>query len=225
MKIHNHSEKSNGEIPKSLICFFLTAQLFGIDLGFTMILKKFQCFVKYLTFFLAVTFLIILLAPSFNLYKEIWFWLNFMEYLAYLIALNITKYKAYDFIIDVNKIHGIKIVEQKILTGIAIVYTSATITMQVVFVTAYAVSNKNVFEEQFYSVYYYFIYCIPCLSLDFIAITKLIVIYYVYCCVKDLKQRFVSSRISLEKVAEQYTDIADVYDRMRPFYDVIVSIS
>lgn len=91
-------------IPKSLKIFYLTSQLcFGIDFGFTKELhyKKYGQLVKYLAKLHSFSIFIILLVPLYYHYDQLWPWLNFFEFTAILLVLNITKYTVFDFLVDI----------------------------------------------------------------------------------------------------------------------------
>lgn len=228
-KIIVNEKQKKTKIPNSLKYYFVISQvLLSYDYGFITVLKKglrapVRRFVLLETFF----YLLVLISPIPFYYNEFSAWGPLCEYVFNVWTLRISKYKPYDFIVDVNKHIQIKYIDQKFfrltsLINIIIVHGSKIfITIALRFVS----SGPNL-TQHFYRNFnwgYYIAYGIPCLGIDTVAVSQTIVFYYAYTYVRNLRDQLKSSEVNINRVAQLFVNLADIYDKIRPLQNKLVS--
>lgn len=214
--------KNKNEFPKSILALFLTAQLlFGIDFGFSSIFKKkHQSIVKRFTFFLSIVMIILIISPV--VFDEVFYWFNIIEYTSYYLLLNLTKYNAYHFINDMNKIYDLNQYDKKFLRIVGVYYHGAEFFMKATFIVIlYKLGNVSFFSLN--NITYTIIYYVPCLGLDIIGIVQVVLMYYVNCSVRHLKALLGANDVNFKNIENYYINIAFCYDKIKTLYGRIVS--
>lgn len=218
--------KRKVNIPKSIIIYFLTPQLLlGIDYGFTKAFKvKFRKLIKRISITMSLITTVILLGPLLNDYSDIWAWFNLTEYVLYLLALNFAKYNIYEFVLDSIQIYELTATENIILQIISLYSSIILVIIKILILIAKCLYK---FEEYcpMYKVPYYLFYFAPALGQDFFGMSQIIIVYYLYCCIKHLKMTLKKSHFSVTILQNQYIAIANCYDKIKPLYDNFVSIT
>lgn len=226
--IVNEKQKKT-QIPNSLKYYFVISQvLLSYDYGFITVLKKgLRAPVKRFVLLETCFYLLILISPIPFYYDEFSAWGPLFEYVFNVWVLRSTKYKPYDFIVDINKHIRIKYVDQKFfrltsLINIVIVHgTKIFITIALRFIN----SGSNL-TQHFYTKFnwgYYIAYGIPCLGIDTIAVCQTVLFYYAYACIRNLQDRLKSSEVDINRVARLFVNLADIYDKIRPLQNKLVS--
>lgn len=218
------NRKTTQKIPKSMLVLFLSSQLlFGFDFGFSSIFKKkYRSFVKRFSFLLSIVMIVLLISPL-NL-NYIYYWFNIVEYISYCLVLNFTKYSAYHFIIDVNKIFDLNQNNKKFLCLVG-VYNIAGFFIKafVTGVSCKADSLPFINHLTKCNITYTMIHCVSILSMDVIATVQIVLMYYIKCCVRHLKDLLTERDISFGHIEKYYIDIANRYDKIKPLCGRLVS--
>lgn len=203
------------KIPKSILVLFLSSQLFfGFDFGFSSIFKKkYRLIVKRFSFLLSISMILILISPL-NI-NYVYYWFDIIEYTSYFLVLNLTKYNAYHFIIDVNKIYILNRNDRKIFSFLGIYYNIVEFLAKVIFV----IMVRKI--DTIYTIIYY----IPGIGLDIIAIVQIVLLYYIRFCARQLKAFLIASDVNFSNIEKYYVDIANCFDNIKPLYGRIVSKS
>lgn len=228
-KITINEKQKKTKIPNSLKYYFIISQVFlSYDYGFVTILKKgLRAPVKFFVLLETVLYFLVLISPIPFYYNEFSAWGPLCEYVFNVLALRTSKYKPYDFIVDINKHIQIKYIDQKFfrltsLINIVIVHgTKIFITIALRFIN----SGANL-AQHFYINFnwgYYIAYGVPCLGIDTVAVSQTIVFYYAYTCVRYLQDQLKSPDVNVNRVAQLFVNLADIYDKIRPLQNKLVS--
>lgn len=227
----NH-DVSKKLIPRCLVTLFLTMNfIWGFDFGFIKYFdKKTQKRIQFVTFLINVFVMAVLSLPFCYItiepaYAE-WQLLYLLQYVIDCSVLNCTKYKLYDFIVDVSAI------------GFGKINKPVTLNNYCVFILPIYVFGIHllkymliVYILKFEFAYFTSLLPIPCeiygiwyFCTDLVPFVLIIIYYYIYLRVKNLSDSVHDITINTNFVLEQYEAIADCYDKIMPLYDKIVSI-
>lgn len=212
------------KIPQLIILYFLVSQLlFGIDVGFSKIIKskKVQRSANILTVLMGLFSIIILLAPMPDLYNDFWFWTTALEYAIYLLILHTTKYTVYDCIRDIHRVKDVTHSQRFFHRIIAVKYAVFIFSLKIFAVVARC-SHADKSYCPTHRFPQYALYSLPALGEQFFVLTQIIVIYYFYCCVKSLKKSL-ESGVCLSIVEFRYLAVVECYDKIKPVTDKLVS--
>lgn len=211
-------------IPLSVIVFGLTSQLcFGINFGFAAVLKKkIRKVVKYITFIVSIGYIAITILLAAQLYEKSMSFFSF-EYIPYFVILNTGKYTICNLVVDVSEIYIVKAGELKFLNILTLYYTLIMFLIKTAFiVVSYHMDSISVFFNL--NIPYLVLYCIPSLGLDMLAVSQIIVYYFIFIYVRDLNKTVKKFKTNLDFTEKRYKDIADCVDKIRPLYDKFVSM-
>lgn len=233
MKKYNDTidDDSKKLIPKYLVSLFLTIHfVWGFDFGFTKHLdKKTQKTAQFITFLINILAIAILSFPASYIIERpgvIWQLLYLLQYIIDLFILNCTKYKLYDFLIDVSVINFEKshksTMTKNLCAFTTIIYLFG---IQLIKYVIYLYHYKNEINSVVlllvvpYEIYGIWYYCI-----DFVPFALIVIYYYIYISLKNIKDSIQEVSVHISNIVEQYESIADCYDKIMPLYDNIVSI-
>lgn len=212
------------KIPKSLIFFSLISQLcFGIDFGFAVLLKKqFRSLVQRSTICISTMYIIVLAIPIRYMYANIWFWYTFLEYTLSVVFLNYSKYNVYNYVKDLSDIYIITRVERKVLQFIYIYNGVVTLIIKMTFIIARCFFEPKNCTQVNYT--YFVFYWLPNIGLDMIGIIQIVIFYYLFCCIRNVKETFKHFEVDSNMIAKRYAAVADCFDRLIPLHDNLVNI-
>lgn len=225
--VNEKQKKSN--TPKPLKYYFVISQVvFGFDYGFIPVLEKclrapVRCFVL-----LEISFyLLVFIAPIPSYYNEHSSWTPLAEYLMYICTLKYSKYTLYDYIVDVNNYIEIKCKDRHFflltsLMNFIIVHATKLFVMM-----AFRLIDPGPFFNQHFSMNFhwchYFFYAFPRLGTDTVALCQIVIFYYAYAYVRNLKDQLMSPELDINRAAQSFVNLADVYDKIRPLQNRLVS--
>lgn len=216
------------KIPTSLKYYFVTSLvLFGYDYGFIMSIKKWlQGVVKCFVFFETIFYIFTFMGTTFICYTQIIAWTLLIEYLLNTLVLKCTKYKTYDFIVEMNKHTEIFYKDRcffyliTFINHIIVFVTKVSILISVRLFNSFTLLGDY---DQIFPWAYYIANIIPCLGVDTIAINQTITFYYLYMFVRNLKDQIKTSEVDINRAAQRYVNLADIYDKVGPLQSRLVS--
>lgn len=225
------ADDSKKLIPKCLVSFFLTIHfIWGLDFGFIKHFgKKIQKAAQFVTFILNILAISILSLPfsyvNINPSDFAWHFSCLLQYIIDIFVLNCAKYKLYDFLIDVSVIKFEKSHKSVMIDnfyGFAMIV--CVFGIQIIKYIIYIFHCKN----EIYSVVSllpvpYEIFGIWYFCTDFVPFVLIVIYYYIYVNLKNIKKSVQVVTFDLNYIEEQYEGIADCYDKIMPLYDNIVS--
>lgn len=218
--------KNNEKFPKSILVLFLSSQLlFGINFGFSSIFKKkYQLIVERCSVFLSIAMTVLIISPL--LFNSIFYWFHVIEYTAYILLLKFTKYNAYHFINDINKIYDLNRSNKTFLSFVGVYYNIAEFFMKAIFISIlYKIGTEVIFSTNLsqYGISYTIIYHVPSIGLDVVSIVQIVLMYYINCCVRHLKTLLIANDVNFRYIEKYYVNIANCFDNIKPLYGRIVS--
>lgn len=219
------NSKLKRKIPLSLTIYFLIFEHFcGIEFGFTAQLKKqFRLTAKILTH---GVFLIILINLLYGVVEvsEFWVWVNFVEYGAHFCIFRLCAYRFYDFLIDINRIFDITTAEKGVVFATTVFCFVMFIT-KIVFVVIRCIfqSNSDCITFGIHH-YVFFTWTSAALENSLTTVIRIAIYYYIYCYLKQLKKNMAKKEVKISDIAGRYKSIADLYDKILPLYNGLVSI-
>lgn len=225
-------DESKKPIPKSLVALFLTLNfIWGFDFGFTKYLDtKTQKLAQIVTFIINVSTIAILSLPFcyitiVPLYVG-WQILYLLQYIITCFVLNGTKYKLYDFVVDVSIIDFGKMNKSVTLSNfcasIMLIYVLGIHLIKlvlIVYILKFEIGDLTSLLPIPCEIYVIWYFCT-----DLVPFALIVIYYYIYLCIKNLRQSVNDVTFSINDVVEKYQAIADCYDKIMPLYDKIVSI-
>lgn len=229
---NTNDDDSKKLIPKCLVALFLSLNfIFGFDFGFTKYFdSKTQKTAQIVTFLINI-FAIALLSLPFCYINKVpmyvgWQLLYLLQYIIDCCVLNSTKYNLYDFLTDVSVIDFGKLNKSVTLSQfcafIMIIYVFGIHMIKLVLVTYILKFEIDYLTSllpipcEIYVIWYF--------CTDLVPFVLIVIYYYIYLCLKNLKQSVNDVTISMNNVVKQYEAIADCYDKIMPLYEKIVSI-
>lgn len=211
-------------VSNFLIVFFLIYQAIGLDFGFASGLKrKYQLFVQRTSICVTILSFIIMIVYLTLLYDDIWCWLNSVRLNSLILILITTRYKLYHLIYDINMISTLTTKQATTLNILIILYTIFTYGIKIPLMTVRCILEKGAYCGKFKSIFHYSLIYGIVLSLDVIAIIKFIITYHFKCSVNLIKELLKKPNRKIEVFEKSYMALADCYDKIRPFYDWLVS--
>lgn len=126
-------------------------------------------------------------------------------------------------IYDLNGICDLTTKQQNI-SNVFLVYTILIYVFKIFFMSKDCISRNEPYCQQFISIYFYFVTFVIRLGMDAMVTTQMIITYYLKCAVNKIKPLLVTPNRELKAFKKSYIAIADCYDKIRPFYDWVVSI-
>lgn len=208
---------------KSLIVFFLSLHLlFGIDYGFAgLFRRKIKNILTLHSTLLSIFILVVVLFPYNTIHMLIWYWLTALECLLYIMVLKTPKYAVYNFITDLQNLNCISSLSESFGVWVSLYSYSMFISkLSLVFFRCFYGNTSNCHD---YEPGVHALYAIFSNVLDFVPISATIIYYLIYCCIINLSESL-EKEMNVSKFLNLYRDIADCCDKIRPFYDNIVSI-
>lgn len=229
----NQNDNVSGKlIPKCLVALFLTLNfVFGFDFGFINYFdKKNQKIAQFATLLVNIHVIAMLSLPFSYITIEpvdaAWRLCGLLQYVIDFIVLNCTKYKLYNFLIDVSVIDfgkSNKFVEVNVFCGFIIIAYVFGIQIIKYAIYIYYCKNELIMDPLLLPVHYAF-YGIWCNGMDLVSFTLIVIQYYIYHSLKNVNEYVRKVTVNINNVVEQYEAIVDCYDRIMPLYDKIVSI-
>lgn len=223
------SENSKQPIPKILIvCFLSTHFAFGLNFGFSKILKEtFQCLANCFCCFLSIFFItaiiiqVVFKAGDGTLTGSLWLINGLVQYSLHAGVLHCSKYNLYNFIVDIYSVE-INILGNKKKDNLFVNLNT------IIFMIVYAIksslcymlceTNKVICATHYVPGY---VYCIVLMALDVITLVQILIYYYVYKVAKYLKVSLEDKDIKW--VRKQFTAVADICNKISPIYERLVS--
>lgn len=227
--IHNPTVKMR-QFPKSIIYFFLLSHMiYGFDFGFSMLFKNtFGKLLHLLSSIISFAFVLMLISPlifTTTMYSDVTCWCALFAYLGYVIVVKRSTYKIFNLITDVNEIFVMFNFEKRAISVFAIIYTSIVIATKFSFQIVNCITgNDNETHCSDFNTEYYIVYYFPYSSFDVIATAQIIIYYYIYCCIKKLKESLSHPGKDMKLALMKYAAIADCCDKIKPLYDDLVNI-
>lgn len=232
LQINNNSffieKKLRKKLPYSILTFFLMLQfIFGLNFGFIDALNKkirHFCRLTSIVICLYTGIILFLSTPLFlsewNM-KEVGVLLIFIQYCGFIVLLNFTKYKVYNFITDIRSINDgiLRSKEHKIGLFPCIIFgcflgISLILTVFVCMFQKVGCLSKNYFVAVMYQ--------IALTSLDEIVLVQLIVNFYTYYAVKHVVGLVGKGKVSL--IRKQFLRISECCEKFGGHYENLVSI-
>lgn len=226
--ITNEKQKKT-KIPNALKYYFVISQVFfGYDYGFTPVLKTGLRAPLRLFVLLIISFhLLMLISPIPSYYNELSAWSPVAEYLMYICALGSTKYNLYNYIRDVKNHINIRSQDRFFFLLTSLINVIIVHAIKCLVTIAFRVINKGAFFNQHFSVNfnwcYYFFYGFPRIGADTVALCQMVIFYYAYAYIRDIKDQLLPSEVDINRVAQRFVNLADVYDKIRPLQNKLVS--
>lgn len=216
---------SKRRIPALLTVFFLVYQAIGLDFGFASVLKrKCRLHVQRATRFVSTLSIGVMLTYLVFLYDEFWCWITAVKNIVLVSVLITMKYKPYHLIYDINGIiDALTTKQMNVLNIVLILYTCLMYLILIILMTVKCMWEKETFCLKFYPTFYFFVFLEIYLSLDVIVVAQIIISYYLRCSVNAIKALLKRPNRKLDLFEKYYRSIADCYDKIRPFYDWMVS--
>lgn len=213
------------KITKLLYVFFLFYHAVGFDFGFASAIKrKYRLIIQRTTRFLSIFSILVMLSYLAFFYDDVWCWFNTVKYNGFILVLIAAKYKLYHLIYDINNICALTTKQMNILNIITILFTVLMYLIKITVVIVRCYHDKEPYCGKFYSMFYYYIYLGIELSLDLIAVTRIVITYYLKCSLNQIKILLKKPNRRLDVYEKSYIAIADCYDKIRPLYDWLVSL-
>lgn len=227
-------EKSKRPIPISLIICFLSVHFtFGLNFGFSKILKKnlqFQAnwFAYLLSFVLTTSISIQLVYKLENKQplSTIWLLFGFIQYSLHAVCLHFSKYNFCSFIVDmysldINTIGNKN--KDKLIVSLIVIFFVILYAIKSVLCYMLCITLDDLCETVYVSGYWY---CLLFMSLDVITLVQILIYYYVYKAAKYLTVSMENKNINkdIKWVRKQFTAVAEICDKISPTYGKLVSI-
>lgn len=225
-KVNNiYVKEDNGPKPKvkSLKLFFLSLHLFfGIDYGFAGLFKvKIKNILTLYSTLISIFILIVILLPYNTIHLLIWYWLTAFECLLYTVLLKTVKYSVYNFITDLQNLNCLSGLSESFGIWVSLYSYSMFISkLSLVFFRCFYGNTSNCHD---YEPGVHELYAIFSNVLDFVPISAIIIYYLMHSSIVYLRETF-EKDMDVSKFLSLYRAIADCCDKIRPFFDNIVSI-
>lgn len=224
----NSKRDKKSKIPLSIVSFFLAVLIcFGLDFGFTKLLKKkFRLLVKGLYVIMFFISIVILALPLTNIDNTTyWYYFYIIQYISHFLILLFTKYTVCNFMNDIHDVIKNITGSPKIKQKFGAVLLSCTfiifaLKMSICVSTCLISGNlcpKNIMP--------FYIYCIPLLGLDAISVTHVLIFYYIYSSMKHLRESILIHNTHVKCIQNHYMSISNCCEKVRPLYTRVVSIS
>lgn len=222
------ADDSKKLIPKCLVSFFLTINfIWGLDFGFLKHFdKKTQKAAQFVTFILNILAITMLSLPigyvNIKPSHFAWHFSYLLQYIVVIFILNCTKYKLYDFLIDVSVINFKKAHKTVMINNFhGFTMIGCVFGIQIIKYMIYIFHYKNEINSVILAVPYE-IHGIWYFCIDFVPYALIIIHYYIYVNLKNIKESVYAVTFDLNNIEEQYEGIADCYDKIMSLYDNIV---
>lgn len=228
LKITVNERQKKTQIPNSLQYFFITSQiLFGYDYGFIMALKKcLRVTVKRFVLLETLFYIFVISLTTVFYHTEFVAWIPLIEYLLNILALRSTQYKTFDFIMDIHKNIEILKNDRKVFFLTTFINNIIVCAIKMFILISLRAFNFVTYSEdyQFISSWgYYLAYIIPTLGMDTVAVSQIVVFYYTYMYVRNLKNQFKSSEVEINRTAQYFVNLADCCDKIGTLRNKLVS--
>lgn len=229
--IHYNTSR-NGNIRKTITCFFLILQLMsGLNFGFIKLFhENVQQFLRIFTIFVACVYNVIVFSPLFLQPNTLCYGTSFVimpsiEYiLNAIILLWYNKYNTYDFLKNISEYCFFKNNDVYMFYLMSVIHFIISFTVKSIFILMIVLYDVKIepYVDQLPTVYSLFLLSYYTF-VDLIAIAQIVIYYHVYCSMKHLKHMLVSSDQKLNVICEQYKAIVDTCDKIWPLSDSLVS--
>lgn len=219
------TDKPKAKISKSIIIYFLIPQLlFGIDFGFTKAFKiKFRKHVKGFTISSAILTTLVLLGPVVDNITDVWGLFNITEFILYLLSIYLSNCNMYDTLKDLVQIYELSVTEKRTLRRISL-YSLIILVLLKCSVVIPRCLYKNQEYCSMYNFPFHFFYLIPAFGMNFCRMTQIVIVYYFYCCIKNVKVSLKKLYFCETDLQNKYLVIANSYDKIKPLNDKLVSM-
>lgn len=213
-----------GNMPLSLIIYYMLPQLlFGMDYGFIQLFQaKYQKCIKTCSIASSAIMFFGLAAPFLDLYWDPWYYIILLEYILWFLAVNITKYKIYDLLLDMNKIYEATASELRTARILSLDYVIIIGIIKLIILTVQCLNRLQEYCIT-YHFPFYLLYMVPDIGFDFFGTAHRIGIYYFYCSLRNINF-LLKAQTSFVAEEKRYLAIANCYDAIRPTFDYIVSV-
>lgn len=212
------------KISKILLVYYLLFHVVGFDFGFASALKrKYRFYIQKTTKFISILLFVVMLVYLACLYNDVWCWVSVFKYNGFILVLLITRYKLYHLINDINGICYLTSKQLQIINITAILYTVVIHLIKITLLTLRCIGENDAYCRKFYSIYVFIIYIGIAFSLDITVVTQIIITYYFKCSVHLIQVLLKKSKRKLDLFEKSYLAIVNCYDKIRPFFDWMVS--
>lgn len=221
---YKHSrEKKN---PKTISCCILISQLIsGFDFGFSKLFNEnVQGFLRHFTVLQVFTYNAIFLVPAVITNSVSWMLFPLLEYfLNAIILLCYKKYTIYNFLCDISEF---SILSKKDIYILNIIYMTDYIFFvftKILLLISFNGSDMKIDKllAPLPSVYVV-LFTLHYIIVDLVTMIQIVILYYVYCSMKNLKLRLVLYGQKLNVTSEQYKAIVDIREKIKPLSDSLV---
>lgn len=214
------------KLPVSILIIFLTFQfVIGFDFGFHDVLRRgIQRLFKYYSIVIYFVVFIVLGIPLVvqETDKILFGMINLMQFVGIVISLCISKYKVYEFVIDVRAIDCNARSKENFCGVFACVFCLLICAFNLLvrfLLCSDADSGCKVLDNWLIQVLFdVFLTC-----LDVLHVIQTLINYYTYCAVKYLKRLVENRQSDINNIRKQFTYIADCCNKIRPLYRNLVS--
>lgn len=227
-----NNDDSKNPISKCLVTLFLTLNfVWGFDFGFIKYCdEKFRKAAQFITILINIFVIAILSLPFCSItvkssYIE-WQLLYLMQYIIDFFILNCTKYKFYDFLVDIGAINFGKLKKSVKINHfcglIMIIYVFGFQLIKyvlIIYISKLEIQKLASLLPVPYAIYGIWYFCT-----DLVPFVLVVVHYYTYLCVKNLKDSVNEGSVGINTILEQYIAIANCYEKIMTLCDRIVSI-
>lgn len=219
------------EIPKLLIYLFLSFNFFfGFDYGFTEWIqnRKLRILVKLiqnLSAAVCASILAVCVTDVENIFI-LWLGFNLLHYLMCFFVLLSTKYNLYTFSSDVYGLFSNCTVTRNnrvVIILIMCLFVGSFVKTLAFVIECIFVDEMSILDCKI-SVVPLYLYILPYISVDVIPLVLVMSYYYMNIFLICLKEAYIKSEISLDYLEKKYLAIMDCFDKIKPFYDNLVSI-
>lgn len=222
----------NRHILKIISYFFLISQVvIGVDFGFSKLLSENgRRFLRIFNTLEICTYNIIFCSPiiiqSYPFTSIVpLILMPFSEYvLNASILLWYKKYSVYDYLCNISEFCKLTKNDTYILSLMSIINFIATFCLRIYFVimiTVYDLKVEYYFDQL--SFVYRLFFCLYYVVMDLVTITQIVIFYYVYSSMKNMKHMLMSPGQKLSFISLRYKAIVDIYEKIRPLSDSLVS--
>lgn len=228
--IGSKSSRKRG-IPKAILYFFLITQFIsGLDLGFTKLYRdNVRGYLRICILLEACTYNAIVLVNSFIRPPALSFIIPFIlmpfleNVLTTIILFRNKKYNIYDFLCNISEFCNFTQNDTYVLYLMSVIHfiiaSSKSIFMLMIKVYGH---NVEIYFDQLSYLYYFFLNLYYNI-VDLVPIAQIVIFYYIYNSMKNLKLMLMSSDQKLSFVLFRYKAIVDTCEEIRPLSNSLVS--
>lgn len=202
--------------------FLILHIMFGQDFGFgNLFKKKTASLLKYYSTILTLMSFAILMWPFKIGYQEVWYWCTIIHCVFNFCILKTAKYSVYNFLFDMHAAERIVVLEKETFGVLISVYALTMFIAKDIIFAIFCMFDLNLYCQ--FNHFYFAFYAICCHAVDLMHETQIVVYFYIYAYVKNMKRCLEDDR-DINKLVERYDKIFDCQDKIRRLRDYFVSI-